>query len=47
VLLFTVESGGHTWPGGPQYAPEFLIGRVSKDLHTGKVLWEFFDAADS
>lgn len=26
VVLYRVEGGGHTWPGGEQYAPEWLIG---------------------
>lgn len=43
VVLYTVDGGGHTWPGGPQYLPEFIIGRASRDLHAGNVIWEFFE----
>ena len=43
VILYTVEGGGHTWPGGIQYAPEFLVGRISHDLHAGEVIWRFFE----
>ena len=44
VVLYTVDGGGHTWPGGPQYLPKFSIGPVSRDLHAGKVIWEFFES---
>ena len=42
VVLFSVEGGGHTWPGGSQYVPAMLIGRVSHDLHAGEEIWNFF-----
>ena len=42
VLLYAVEGGGHTWPGGPQYAPRFLVGKVSKDAVAGELIWSFF-----
>ncbi len=32
VELYTIVGGGHTWPGGPQYLPVGLVGRVSRDL---------------
>ena len=42
VVLFSVEGGGHTWPGGPQYLPAMIVGRVSHDLHAGEETWKFF-----
>jgi polyhydroxybutyrate depolymerase len=42
VTLYAVEGGGHTWPQGMQYLPEFIIGRTSKDLDANRVIWEFF-----
>jgi len=24
---------------------EFIIGRVSRDLHAGEAIWQFFEAA--
>ncbi len=42
VTLYRVEGGGHTWPQGVQYLPEFIIGRTSKDLDANRVIWEFF-----
>ena len=45
VLLYTVKGGGHSWPGGSQYLPRFVIGRVSRDLHANETIWGFFEAA--
>jgi len=45
VVQYGVEGGGHTWPGGPQYAPPSLIGRTSRDAHAGELIWAFFDAS--
>ena len=45
VVLYTVEGGGHTLPGGTQYVLEFVIGRVSQDLHAGEAIWQFFEAS--
>ncbi len=42
VVLYKVEGGGHTWPGGSQYLPERIIGKVCKDIVSPKVIWEFF-----
>jgi polyhydroxybutyrate depolymerase len=39
VTLYRIEGGGHGWPGGPQYAPAFLVGRLGRGLDaTGIVL---------
>ncbi len=42
VVLYTIDGGGHTWPGGLQYLPPFLIGRTSRDIDATEVIWEFF-----
>jgi polyhydroxybutyrate depolymerase len=42
VVLYTIEHGGHTWPGGRPYLPKFIVGRVSRDLDANAVLWAFF-----
>ena len=44
VVLYRIKGGGHTWPGGPQYLSERLIGRVCRDLDGTAVIWEFFKA---
>lgn len=45
VVLYTIEGGGHTWPGGSQYASQFVIGRLSEELHAGEATWEFLESA--
>jgi polyhydroxybutyrate depolymerase len=42
VVVYTIEGGGHTWPGGSQYLPAFLVGKVSHNLDATRVIWEFF-----
>jgi polyhydroxybutyrate depolymerase len=42
VVLYKVEGGGHTWPGGPQYLPPYAIGRVCRDFDATAAIWEFF-----
>jgi polyhydroxybutyrate depolymerase len=42
VVVYTIEGGGHTWPGGAQYLPAFLIGKASHNLDGTQVIWEFF-----
>jgi polyhydroxybutyrate depolymerase len=42
VVLYTVDRGGHTWPGGPQYLPQATVGRVNRDIDASAVIWDFF-----
>lgn len=42
VLSYTVQGGGHTWPGGWQYLPERLIGRTSRAVDASEAIWSFF-----
>jgi polyhydroxybutyrate depolymerase len=42
VTLYTIEGGGHTWPDGPQYYPEAVIGKVCRDFNGTAAIWEFF-----
>ncbi len=42
VILYTIEGGGHAWPGGTQYLPRILIGPVSRDIDATQVIWQFF-----
>ena len=44
VVLYTIENGGHTWPGGLQYAPERLIGKTNRDINASEIIWDFFKA---
>jgi polyhydroxybutyrate depolymerase len=42
VVLFGIEGGGHTWPGGYQYADELLIGKTSLEFDASEIIWQFF-----
>ncbi|RPJ63687.1 MAG: hypothetical protein EHM12_01685 [Dehalococcoidia bacterium] len=42
VELYRVIGGGHTWPSGPQYLPEKLIGKTCRDFDAADVIWKFF-----
>jgi polyhydroxybutyrate depolymerase len=42
VTLVRLDGGGHTWPGGAQYLPELLIGRVCRDFDATVLIWDFF-----
>ncbi len=42
VTGFTIVDGGHTWPGGSQYLPKFIIGPVTKNLDACEEIWKFF-----
>jgi len=42
VWLYKLEGGGHTWPGGPQYLPRRLVGRVCRDFDATFAIWDFF-----
>jgi polyhydroxybutyrate depolymerase len=44
VVLVRLDGGGHTWPGGAQYLPERLVGRVCRDFDATALIWEFFRA---
>jgi polyhydroxybutyrate depolymerase len=42
VMLYSIDRGGHTWPGGFQYLPERKIGKTSRDINADEVIWSFF-----
>jgi len=40
VVLYTIEGGGHTWPGKPSLLAE--LGVTTQNLVANDVMWEFF-----
>lgn len=38
VILFKVQGGGHTWPGGPLYSP--FVGKVSTHIDGSALIWK-------
>jgi polyhydroxybutyrate depolymerase len=39
VILYTIDGGGHTWPGG---VPIPFVGKTSQDINASEVMWQFF-----
>jgi polyhydroxybutyrate depolymerase len=39
VELYTIEGGGHTWPGGPPVGGS--VGRVTREIDATPVIWAF------
>jgi polyhydroxybutyrate depolymerase len=41
VIYYTIDGGGHTWPGGDPL-PEWITGATSDDIDATRLMWEFF-----
>jgi polyhydroxybutyrate depolymerase len=41
VVLYTVQGGGHSWPGG-RPMPEWLAGPTSRSIDATREMWTFF-----
>jgi len=41
VVLYAVQGGGHTWPGG-SLLPEWMVGRNSNGVDATSLMWAFF-----
>lgn len=41
VILYTIEGGGHTWPGGKHFMP-WIAGITTDDISASKLMWEFY-----
>lgn len=41
AILYTLEGGGHTWPGGKHLA-EWVAGRTIDDISASRVMWDFY-----
>jgi polyhydroxybutyrate depolymerase len=42
VIFIKITNGGHTWAGGPQYLPKFIIGKVCRDFKAEDEIFKFF-----
>ncbi|TMM59041.1 esterase [Maribacter algarum] len=42
VVLVKVTGGGHTWPGGAQYLPDRVVGKLSKEINASEMILDFF-----
>ena len=41
VVLYTIDGGGHTWPGG-EPMPEWLAGYMTRSIDATRQLWAFY-----
>jgi polyhydroxybutyrate depolymerase len=41
VVLYTVQGGGHTWPGGTPL-PKWFVGRTTQSIDATSLMWTFF-----
>ncbi len=41
VVLYTIEGGGHTWPGGKPL-PEWFAGPTTRSIDASSQMWAFF-----
>jgi polyhydroxybutyrate depolymerase len=43
VALYTVDGGGHTWPGGDP-RPRWFAGETTRGVSASREMWKFFEA---
>jgi polyhydroxybutyrate depolymerase len=41
AILYTIQGGGHTWPGGG-YIPQWFVGVNTHSIDASSIMWEFF-----
>jgi polyhydroxybutyrate depolymerase len=42
VILYAIEGGGHTWPGGDTWRSTAEAGATSRDFDAAAAIWDFF-----
>jgi polyhydroxybutyrate depolymerase len=44
IVQWTINGGGHTWPGGKMTVPEkrYHLGMLTRDINASELMWEFF-----
>ena len=42
VAFYTIEGGGHTWPGGGYTGSEAFLGKTTMSIDASSVMWAFF-----
>jgi polyhydroxybutyrate depolymerase len=41
VVLYTIQGGGHTWPGGTPL-PKWFVGSTTRSISATSLMWSFF-----
>lgn len=44
VVYYEIGGAGHTWPGGDNWYPRFIVGETSQQIDASGVIWDFFKA---
>lgn len=44
VMVYEIEGGGHTWPGGFQYFSKRFIGKTCQTFDASEAIWKFFQS---
>lgn len=44
IVFFSVDNGGHTWPGSPIVMTQPWSGEPNQDIVAGQLIWDFFKA---
>ncbi len=44
VILYKIENGGHTFPGGNQNLPERIVGKTTKEINAADMIIQFFNS---
>lgn len=47
VMLYRIEGGGHTWPGGRPLMQENQVGKTTRDIDGCEEIWRFFQRVSS
>lgn len=42
VIFYTVDDGGHAWPGGLSIQ-KFLVGKTTAEINATELMWQFFE----
>ena len=42
VAIYTIDGGGHAWPGGEPVRGFVNHGNTPRDFDAGEVIWDFF-----
>ncbi len=41
VVFYSINGGGHTWPGSGDTGLRFLLGPTCRDINASQILWDF------
>src|SRR5262249_10131434 len=41
VVSYSIEGGGHTWPGATYFGPKDIFGNISHDINASEIIADF------